>query len=799
MVLLILLPTTLILLTALSFINVRYKRMALQDAQYIADSYAREYANKIQAELNEDLGIARNMADAFLAVKETSKQPDSLYFSLLDHTLNRNQEYIAVFLQWELSAIRPGYTKPYGRRRLSMYRTENEVKRKDELLNLDGDDTTGIYYKVKKTKKEYVLNPYYYSYTLEKALPSEKPVTEKDVLETTLIVPILQQGKYIGMTGMDIPLDRFRSLIDSIKPFPQSYAFLASNNGKWVAHGDRFLVNTRIADENPEDNQKFQFEQKIQKGETASFLSEYSKTGSKAYVTFAPIYIGKSDSPWSLGIVFPVDIIMANARKHLIFSTVVGIIGFILLFISIIVVSRGITRPIGQATDKLKALSKGAIHEAKLLEVRSGDEVGEMTQSINTLIEALNRIAGFATELGSGKLDADYTLLGDYDILGHTLIGMRDNIKKANEELHKLSIVASRTDTAVVIMDAEGNIEWANQALKQIYGYSLSDVKGNNLEQFSKNKNIRKYLDDCKKYKTSIFYQTYAETKAGTHLWVQTTITPIMENGHIEKLVAIDTDINDLKKAEEEILSQKDRIEQQRDKLEHLNAMKDKFFTIIAHDMKNPFASLLSITQSLSDSIEDLSKEEARFYLKRVFKSAELLHGLLENLLQWATAQTGRMEFNPEPFDIHDTIDDTVQLMKIFADRKNIGLHSSVDDSVLINADKNMITTVIRNLINNAIKYTPEQGRVDVHVSKTEDEAIITVEDNGIGISAEDQEKLFRIDVKTKAIGPSDKEKGTGIGLILCKEFVDRNEGKIWVESTPGKGSRFRFTVKLAG
>ena len=800
MVILVFLPTAVIFLTALGLINIRYRKMALKDAKDIADSYAREYANKVQARLNIELGIAKNLATVFSNYDNQKPEESDFYNSqILQEVLNANPEYIAVFLQWELGALKSDYDLPYGRRRESFFRFPNgEIGSKREFLDLEGDDTTGIYYHVKINKKDYVIDPYFYSYTEVHAMPRQIPTSDDAVLETTISVPILKEGEFIGLTGMDIPLSSFQTMIDTIRPFKYSYAFLSSNNGKWVAHPDSSFINKRIADDNPEDNRKYNFEERIKKGEAFSFTSEYSKIGDSVYVTFAPIFIGNSETPWSFGIVVPVETIMQQAKMHLRFSTTVGVLGVVILLFLIIFISNRIAKPISQTTEKLRNLSQGEINASKIKEVQTGDEIGEMTRSVNTLIKALNRIANFATEIGKENLDADYQLLGDYDILGHALIQMRNNIKETNDELKKLSIVASRTDTAVVIMTSDGSIEWANEALKNIYGYSLSEVKGKNIMYFSHNPDIPKFIDECKQKKTSVIYQAHATTKNNEKIWVQTTITPILDNGEISRLVAIDSDINEIKKAEQEINRQKEKLEIQRDKLEHLNAMKDKFFTIIAHDMKNPFASLLSITHSLTEAYNDISKEEAKFYLKRVFNSAELLHDLLDNLLQWANSQTGRIENNPEKLKLSQVANKTVQLLSIYAEKKKIILKSNISDEMEVFGDKNMITTVIRNLINNAIKFTPEGGKINLEAERFENSVVVEVYDTGIGISEEDQSKLFRIDVKTKSIGPEDKPKGTGIGLILCKEFIERNGGQIWVESEPGKGSCFKFTLKVS-
>jgi PAS domain S-box-containing protein len=342
----------------------------------------------------------------------------------------------------------------------------------------------------------------------------------------------------------------------------------------------------------------------------------------------------------------------------------------------------------------------------------------------------------------------------------------------------------------VLIADREGNIEWVNKALTNVYGYQPPEIVGMNLADFSTNIHIKEYMDDCIRYKRTFTYETYASNKGGEKFWTQTTITPIIENDEISRLVAIDTDISRIKEIEAELRTQKEN-------LEHLNAMKDKFFTIIAHDMKNPFASLISITGSLAESYEGMSKEEVKFYLKRISKSANLLHNLLDNLLQWATSQTGNIDYNPEHLEINEILHSIGILMKINADKKDITIHHDQHQKLSVFADKNMLLTILRNLVSNAIKYSETGSIVNLSaVLSSENEVMVSVEDQGIGLSNEDIEKLFRIDVKTKSIGTS-KEKGTGLGLILCKEFVERNGGQIWVESQPNKGSTFKFTLPV--
>ena len=188
------------------------------------------------------------------------------------------------------------------------------------------------------------------------------------------------------------------------------------------------------------------------------------------------------------------------------------------------------------------------------------------------------------------------------------------------------------------------------------------------------------------------------------------------------------------------------------------------------------------------------SDEDKLLMLKQIYESAEHIYNLLENLLTWSRTQRGKIEFTPLEFNLAKLIEINVNLHRVPAQKKGVIITENVGDEIPAYGDREMITTVIRNLISDAVKFTKKGEHIDVKVDNKDKFIEVRVEDKGVGISQADQEKLFRIDVKYKTFGTSG-EKGTGLGLILCKEFVEKNNGKIWVESELSKGSRFIFTV----
>jgi signal transduction histidine kinase len=222
--------------------------------------------------------------------------------------------------------------------------------------------------------------------------------------------------------------------------------------------------------------------------------------------------------------------------------------------------------------------------------------------------------------------------------------------------------------------------------------------------------------------------------------------------------------------------------------------MKDKFFGIIAHDLKNPFSGLIGASELLVTYANEFDKENIRNISLSLNDSAKQGYALLENLLEWSRSQTGKLEFNPQKVNLKALIDEHISNLGMQVVTKNIRLNNKVADDIEIMADINLINTVLRNLLSNAVKFTEKEGMITVHADRLKNHVAIAVKDTGIGISRDNIDKLFRIDDKYTREG-TEHESGTGLGLLLCKEFVEKHGGKIWVESQEGKGSEFIFSI----
>ncbi|MTI30344.1 ATP-binding protein, partial [Xanthovirga aplysinae] len=341
-------------------------------------------------------------------------------------------------------------------------------------------------------------------------------------------------------------------------------------------------------------------------------------------------------------------------------------------------------------------------------------------------------------------------------------------LQLVNLELKNLSLVASETDNAIGIFSKEGHLEWVNAGFTRMYGYSLKEfimAHGKSIYWNSQNPSIEEAVASAMKNKKSISYEFSAFRKNGQKIWGHTTISSILdENGQIFKFVAIDSDITSLKIAEKEI-------KKQRDELQRLNLEKDNFFSLVAHDLRSPLGTLLSLMRVLSDEFDNLPHNQLKELLVNAHRSAANSFALLENLLEWALTQKGKIEFNPKEVDISLLCAEVIDLLQISADKKDLQLLSEINESIMVYCDENMIRSVLRNLISNAIKFTSPPGRIILSVKEETHHVLISVIDTGRGMTKEELSKIFQINQPFSTLGTAD-ERGTGLGLLLSKDFI---------------------------
>jgi signal transduction histidine kinase len=254
--------------------------------------------------------------------------------------------------------------------------------------------------------------------------------------------------------------------------------------------------------------------------------------------------------------------------------------------------------------------------------------------------------------------------------------------------------------------------------------------------------------------------------------------------------------IRSINRAERKRQASEEALQKSEIRLKELIATKDKFFSIVAHDLKNPFTSLLGSSELLSGNIDQMNAEDIKKLTGILNDSAKNGYAILQNLLDWSRSQTGILEINPERIDLKNLVDRNSSNLQLSANNKEIKIYLESLEDIYIFSDKNMLNTVLRNLLSNAIKFTRRGGKVVVGAQVDSDEVIISVKDDGIGIPENKIEMLFRIDQRNSTPG-TENEIGTGLGLKLSKEFVEKLGGRLWVESIESKGSTFKFSVPV--
>ena len=385
---------------------------------------------------------------------------------------------------------------------------------------------------------------------------------------------------------------------------------------------------------------------------------------------------------------------------------------------------------------------------------------------------------------------------------------------------HFLNVLMDSIPDSIFFKDLDSRFIKVNQAtLKKCGLLSEDEIIGKTDFDIFKKKHAKiAFKDEQKIIKTGkpIINKEVDELWLdGSVTWASVTKIPLKDKkDRIIGTFGLTRDITDLKLKEEKIKNytkeleeQKSLIEKNAEELRILNAdiskseaqlkkvvsTKDKFFSIISHDLRSPFTSMLGVLQMLTGDFDTLEKQEMRELIESLQNSVQNVYKLLSNLLEWASIQTGRIKKNPEAINLHELVGNIVSL---YEGSKGIMFLNQVNENVFAFADKYMIDTVIRNLISNALKFSYETGKIIIKTKPADDMVIVSIRDEGIGISGKDVDDIFKIDKPVTRPGTS-QESGTGLGLVLCKEFIENNKGKIWFESAEGKGSTFYFSVPV--
>lgn len=332
---------------------------------------------------------------------------------------------------------------------------------------------------------------------------------------------------------------------------------------------------------------------------------------------------------------------------------------------------------------------------------------------------------------------------------------------------------------------------FVNSAFNNFFGVKTSDIVGKTADNLWGKEcfetEIKPLLDRCLEGE-EVFIQYEGEIPNNGVRILEMNFYPHWKSSkRIDGIISTSTDITLQKEAE-------NNLKQNESRLKNLNATKDKLFSIIGHDLKGPLNNILGFSELIEQGYDSFSDEDIRKYNKLILESSQSLAKLLDNLLTWSRSQRNIIEVSKEVFPIFAVAQNSIKLLENNAIKKDITIKNNVPQNLISYADSEMISTVIRNLVSNAIKFTKPDGEITISAQHKEKEVVIEIRDNGIGIPTNKIEHLFEPDQTIVGVG-TDGEKGTGLGLIICKDFVEKNNGKIWAESEPGKGSVFYVSL----
>ena len=371
-------------------------------------------------------------------------------------------------------------------------------------------------------------------------------------------------------------------------------------------------------------------------------------------------------------------------------------------------------------------------------------------------------------------------------------ITVRKQAEKAlreSEEIFRTLFESSKD--GIFMLSEEGTILAVNRSFANMHGYTIDELKGMPWKNLVTPEIFEFVTARMQRILTgeSIVFEVEHFCKNGSRIPLEVSTNRMSIRDDTMCILAFHRDISERKKAEAEIsLKNKELLK--------LNSEKDKFFSIISHDLRNPFNAIIGYSELLIEQIDESNYEKIEEYAHIILNSSELAMDLLMKLMEWSRSQSGRIKFNPVHFEIVNLIDEITPLFNGIAGKKSISIKKDLPANLQVYADQAMISTVLRNLISNSIKFTNPNGKILISAEEKQNEIIVSVSDTGIGIPKNAVDKLFRIDESYSTSG-THNESGTGLGLVLCKEFIEKHGGRIWVSSIEDIGSNFYFSLPI--
>lgn len=357
--------------------------------------------------------------------------------------------------------------------------------------------------------------------------------------------------------------------------------------------------------------------------------------------------------------------------------------------------------------------------------------------------------------------------------------------KRAEENELKFRALSENSQDKIARFDRKHRLTYINKAGLEFMGLAMDQIidkslKDSGIFDEEQGNMLEEAIEKAFNTKQPQTEQYSVDSDKGRVYYDWRLFPEFNHNNAVDSVLGVSRDITTLKETEIN--------------LQQLNFDKDRFISILGHDLKSPFNSLLGLSEMLKENIQTYSLEEIEDLVHVIDRSLNNTYTLLEEILTWTRAQSGKIPFNPQPVDFTDICKNIVAILDPNAKTKGINVSPLAAAPISVFADSDMLRTIMRNLLSNAIKFTNEGGEIIIHAEENSDHIVISVSDNGVGIPSDDMTKLFNISEVYTTKGTA-QEKGTGLGLFLCKDFVERHGGKIWAESQAGKGSTFLFTI----
>lgn len=454
----------------LGYISFNLREEAINEGRKLVNIAASQKAYQIEAVLNEDIAVAKSMA---AAIKGHFGLPEADRIDqknrLLAEVLKANPKYSATWLSIELWAIDPSWTKTYGRERNTAFYENGKMEFYSEMVNMDGDPASGLYVDIKYNPRSKTGEPYEYS-----AYGGDHSRT---LLGLSPSAPIMIDGRFAGLIGADMFLDEFSSMSE-IDFFDRGFAFLVSNLGVVISHKEEKYVNQSIDSLTFRPEESLDYKAKIKNGESFMFNAFDSYFDEDVLIAFAPIRIGESDEDWSVGMEIPLAEVTKSVDRTFLVTIFVGLFGLVILAVITYRISAGIAKALEKSSFLLTKLAEGDLSNENRLAVTSNDEIGTLASSANILMDDLTRKAEFSHQIGDGNLDSEFHISGNNDMLGHSLLRMRENLQRLSNET---KLVIKKAGDEGELMTARMISDWEPGAWRE-----LSESINNLLDTISK-------------------------------------------------------------------------------------------------------------------------------------------------------------------------------------------------------------------------------------------------------------------------------------------------------------------------